>query len=433
MKSPELLTADYIAQLQAGAEEGRISRDMLQRAMGGDGDFAGRIRALDGILAAVRAQMQALPADVPAPAGFQKHCLIMAIAKLGLPEGALGEWQEALLSEETQALKSFLHLESEGNPDAFALLSLLMQLQGAADSIDAVNPARQQARQEDFPHAGTVDDLPPGLQRLAGPSSSFFSNLPIPELRTGVDAILAHRRASEGAMDDLAHDAPHQLVNYLAPTGHPAFDKDFPRKMNLLLEGTRVDNTRVPDETEETVVQRGYDALAGFLFPGQAFAELEDGQKRQVALLAGLCNQEMEKPALQRALIAFSPVFDEQRMDGICFSSVQGSDRRSIEINRNPGDGSISLRLRQAYQYNLLDNGETQIPLDPDSSTVSVWVDMMVSPGELERVANLDWSGIDEASPIPGGHRLQLLSCRLTSLLHLNRAHPQGMQPQGAA
>jgi hypothetical protein len=427
MKSPELLTAGYIAQLQAGTEEGRVSQGMLQRAMGGHGEIADRILALDEILAAVRAQMQALPADVPAPAGFQRHCLTMAIMRQGLPESALAGLQEALLSEETQALKAFLHLESGKSPDAFALLSMLMQLQGAADGLGApdspnsISPERQQARQEDFPHAGTVDELPPEVQALAGHSPNFAGTLPIPELRTGVDAILAHRRASDDVMHDLAHYVPHQLVNYLVPAARPTFEKDFPRGMNLVLEGARVDNSRAEGTTEGELVQRGYDALAGFLFPGQAFASLDDGQKRQVALLAGLCNQEMEKPVLQKALVAFSPILSEQRMDGIILSIEVGSQRRSIELGWR--DGDIVIRCSQSFHYNIADfGGGRQAFLDPASSQVSVLLEASVSLDEIERVANLDWSGIGELTPIPESHRLQFSSCTLTSSLQMDTA-----------
>jgi hypothetical protein len=417
--SPRLLEAGYIQHLQETA--GGITTDMLRRLT--VGTLSSRIKALGEINQAVQAQMNALPEALRGEGtegkeAWLSHFIPLALIRLDLPQDMLGGLRNALLSEDIKALKAFLHFDGMRSPHATGVFSTLMHLQRGLDDLAGVDRAAQLQAYDDFPHAGTVDDLPSLARLLVG--SHLSGNMQLPDTPSGTDAVLAEQKVSQALKHDLGDIVPHQLISYLTPDALTAFEKDLPRTMDLVVGGVRLDNAS-SELPSQTIIQRGYDALAGFLFPGKAFNGLEEGQKRQVALLAGLCNQELQKPARRAGFMAINAKIDDQRGDGtILFNATEIAGRRTISLRRRQ-DGNISLEFLETNHYRGVDvAGGEMSELNPVRSQGSTSLKLVVSPDELQRLAGFDdWEGLDASASLPDDHHMQFVDFQLQSALHL--------------
>jgi hypothetical protein len=255
-------------------------------------------------------------------------------------------------------------------------------------------------------------------------------NVEIPDAPTGAAAVATRADARLAFAEDLMSTPGGQLLLNLdqARGGNavPVFEKDLHRNMDLTLGGNRVPNRPgdLPeprsDNPARAVAQNGYEMLARFIAGPQArLAELPEAQQRQVYLLAGLCNQEMEKPAqrhAQRGMLG-------DAAERIGFGNAPDGTPARIHLERN-GDGNFALHYSREFSFTVVDTGEQTTMLDPARSVQEVSVELVITPDELERLAALDWTGVSPGN-LPDTHRMNFAECRLDSSLALYTAAAQ--------
>jgi hypothetical protein len=253
-------------------------------------------------------------------------------------------------------------------------------------------------------------------------------------------AAVAAREQAEASFTQMAGGVPgYQLLLNLdqqqnAGSREPSFEKDLCRGMELT-----VDGGRVPDRVEDlpappagqpavgnparALAQNAYERLAQFLFGAEAhFADLPAEQQRQVFLLAGLCNQEMENPA---QICGQHGLLGADTGVSLGVAMVGGGDSTPrMRLERN-GDGNFELHYKRSHPCEVVletQQGGRMTRLDPAHSHQDVEVTLVFTPAELERLAGLDWTNIPRQNGgggIPETHRMRFVDSRLESTLAL--------------
>jgi hypothetical protein len=264
-------------------------------------------------------------------------------------------------------------------------------------------------------------------------------NITLPSALTGVAAVQARAAAEEDVTRYMGGRPGTELFRNLTGAKQ-TFQKDLARNTNVILEGHRVatkadmdaqaddlpSSLKYPSslkhplseqEQELALAANGRDEIAHFLTgqEGVCFADLTETQQKQVQLLSGLCSQELEVPAVAAALEGLIDL----RQGSVTTSSAGAS--RAIQL-RKDNEGNFEVRFDASLPAATVPDKSDETgmrDIDSNSSHLDIHIKLVISPGELERLANLDWTNFSEKNT-PEEYMMHFEKGELSSSLTLN-------------